>query len=385
MSVVQPIAQSVPAFDAKNDNTFKFVSNGGNQVVANRLVIKNNDTNEEVYNEKIESYRFEHTVLANTLVNGIYYNFYFITYDIMDNESPISNIIPFMCYDTPTISINNIPEDGIVSGSTFNINISYNQEQGELIDFAKVILYDQLGNQIFESENIYNESSPPLEFNYNLNGLENNTTYGVSVRVITINKTIIDSNKEIFTTRYFSPSLSTLLELENNCEDGYVQIKDNFYVVDSESNPEDIGSNPKYLKNGKLYLDEGGSYLNWNQGFSIENDFLLRFFLGQIKIGDVCIIGNGDNRIEISFNKDYPYLSEGKKYFAELKCYSKDECYYYIYSNYVNNLDEIFLWVRKKNNIFEIKIEQMSADSSSIYWNQSTNIYWDQSTNIYWK
>lgn len=359
MAVVQPIAQSVPAFDAKNSNTFTFVSNGGNQVIANRLVIRNNDTNEEVYNQKIESYRFEHTVPANTLVNGIYYNFYFRTYDILDNESPISNVIPFMCYDTPTIEITNIPENGIIESPVFTLNMMYRQEQGELIDFAKVLLYDQLGNEIFESENIYSIFTPPLTLEYTLNGLEDNTTYGVSVRVITVNKTVINSEIENFTTRYFTPSLSTLLELENNCEDGYIQIKNNFYIVDSESNPPNIGTNPKYLKDGKLYLDEDGTYIIWNQGFTIEDDFTLRFFTENPKIGTVCVLGNGDERIEISFMKDYEYNGNQLKVCAELKCYDGITIPYTIYSNFIDNTSKIFIWARKINNIFEIKLEEL--------------------------
>lgn len=383
MAVVQPIAQSVPAFDAKNDNVFKFVSNGGNQVIANRLVIRNNDTNEEVYNQKIESYRFEHTVPASTLTNGVYYNFYFRTYDILDNESPMSNVIPFMCYDTPTIKITNIPENGIIESSVFTLNISYNQGQGELIDFAKVLLYDQLGNEIFESENIYSTFAPPLTLEYTLNGLEDNTTYGVSVKVITVNKTVINSEIENFTTRYFTPSLSTLLELENNCEDGYIQIKNNFYIVDSESNPPNIGTNPKYLKDGKLYLDDDGTYITWNQGFTIEDNFTARIHMESVEIKDVVIFGIGNEKIIVNFTEDYPYMSDSKKYCAELKCYDGLNEYYYIYSNFVDKLDKIFLWVRRINNIFEIIIEDLNK--TIINWNESTGINWEESTGVYWQ
>ncbi len=357
MAVVQPIAQSVPAFDAKNENTFRFVSNGGNQVVANRLVIRNNNTNQEVYNKKIESYRFEHTIPSNTLQNGVYYNFYFRTYDIQDNESPISNVIPFKCYSTPIIKITNIPSDGIVKSSTFILNITYNQEQGELIDFGKVMLFDQLGNKIFESENIYNSNTPPINFQYTLNGLEDNTTYSVSIKINTLNKTTIESQKYSFTTRYFTPSLSTLLELKNNCEEGYVQIKNNFYIVDSESNPPNIGANPKYLHDGKLWLTENGTYIKWLQGFNIENDFTLRLFMENPKLGEICILGSGNNRIELSFIEDYPYGETVKKKQLEVKCYTNSTIPYIIYSNFVNSFNKIFIWVRRINNIFEARLE----------------------------
>lgn len=383
MAMVQPIAQSVLAFDAKNDNTFMFVSNGGNQVVANRLIIRNNNTNEQIYNKKIESYKFEHVVPSNTLENGVYYNFYFITYDIMDNESPISNIIPFRCFDTPTITITNIPENGIVESSSFTLEINYNQEQGELIDFGKVILFDQLGNQIFESENIYNTFTPPLSFQYNLTGLVDNTTYYVSVKINTINKIIVESEKYILTTRYFTPSLSTLLELENNCEEGYIQIKNNFYIIDSVSNPSNIGENSEYLKDGKLYLNEEGTYITWNQGFNIENDFVARLFMESVKLNDICILGNNNQNITITFIEDYPYMSNSKQYCAVIKCCDGVNGCYYLYSNFVNNLNKIFLWIKRINNIFEITIEDLNE--KKIYWNSRTGINWEEETGVYWE
>lgn len=310
-----------------------------------------------MYNKKIESYRFEHTVPANILQNGVYYNFYFRTYDINDNESPISNVIPFKCYSTPTIDITNIPDDGIITSSNFTLDIRYNQDQGELIDFGKVLLYDQLGNKIFESKNIYNTNIPPINFQYTLSGLNDNTTYYVSMKINTVNRTTIESQKYLFTTRYFTPSLSTLLELTNNCEEGYVQIKNNFYIVDSESNPPSIGSNPKYLHDGKLWLTEDGTYIKWLQGFNIENDFTERLFVENPKLGKICILGSGNNRIELSFVEDYPYGESIKKKQLEVKCYTNSVIPYVIYSNFINNLSKVFIWVRRINNLFEARLE----------------------------
>ena len=45
MSLVKPIIATIPAFDATLNHTFTFTSNGGDQVVANRITIRNNNTN----------------------------------------------------------------------------------------------------------------------------------------------------------------------------------------------------------------------------------------------------------------------------------------------------------------------------------------------------
>lgn len=359
MAMVQPIAQSVPAFDARYSNKFEFVSNGGNQVIANRLVIRNNDNNSEIYNKKIESYRFEHEIPANTLQNGIYYNFYFKTYDINDNESPMSNIIPFRCYTTPTITINNIPEDGIIDSTTFTVNATYNQEQKELMDFAKFILYDQQENVLFESDNIYNTNQPPFNLSYTFNGLDNDTNFKVSVKCVTLNRTVVESDRKLFTTRYYTPSMFSVIELENNCNDGYVKIKNNFKLVDHISNPSDIGTNPKYLNNGKLNLTENGTYIKWYQGYVIEKDFTLRLFLENPNINKICILGDNNKKIELSFIQDYPYGEDTKKICLELQCYNNTEYPYYAYSNFITNKNKLLVWVRRKNNVFDVKLEEL--------------------------
>ena len=50
MSLTKPIGQVVNAFDATTNHTFYFTSSGGNQVVYNRIIIRNNTTNVIVYN-----------------------------------------------------------------------------------------------------------------------------------------------------------------------------------------------------------------------------------------------------------------------------------------------------------------------------------------------
>lgn len=41
MALVKPIAQAKNAFDASREETFYFSSDGGDQIVKNKLVIKN--------------------------------------------------------------------------------------------------------------------------------------------------------------------------------------------------------------------------------------------------------------------------------------------------------------------------------------------------------
>ena len=60
--VTKPILYSINAFDASQKSTFTFYSTGGNQVVKNQLTIRNNTTNQVVYQQSVDSFKFEHTV-----------------------------------------------------------------------------------------------------------------------------------------------------------------------------------------------------------------------------------------------------------------------------------------------------------------------------------
>src|SRR5574344_445993 len=104
MSMTKPIALSKNAFDSTQDEIFYFSASGGNQVVKNKLTIRNNATNVVVYTNTVETFQFQQAVPSNTLTNGTYYNFYFNTYDVNNNESENSNVISFYCYTQPTVT-----------------------------------------------------------------------------------------------------------------------------------------------------------------------------------------------------------------------------------------------------------------------------------------
>src|SRR5574344_4361 len=119
MAMMKPIGYSVSAFDATQNQVFKFDVQGGNQVNYNEIIIRNNTTNVVVYQNKVESFIFSQTVPSNTLTNGVYYNYSFVTYDVNDNASEQSTQIPFYCYTTPTVVFTNLPSDNILQSASF--------------------------------------------------------------------------------------------------------------------------------------------------------------------------------------------------------------------------------------------------------------------------
>ena len=129
--MVTPILLSKLAFDKSYATTFPFTSNGGNQVVKNRLQIANNVTGVVVYDSTQTTYQLYHTLAENTLTNGTYYNARLKTYDVANNESEWSNTIQFYCFQTPTLTFQNF--QSTINNSTQLFEALYSQFNGEPI------------------------------------------------------------------------------------------------------------------------------------------------------------------------------------------------------------------------------------------------------------
>ena len=363
MSMVKPIASKQNAFDATNNSIFYFTSSGGNQVVGNRLVIRDNSNNTEIYNEYVETYQFAHTVPANTLTNGEYYNFYFVTYDINDNASPNSNVVPFYCYTQPTVTFTNITEGGLVNANKFTFNFTYSQTESELLDKIVVYLYDSVGNQIAQSDNIYSANIPPISLSYTFDGFEDNGIYKIKAKGTTINGQEFESSLISFNVRYFYPSVFNNIVLFNDCTNGYIKVENNLVAIDGITNIEPIVYGDHCLE-----IDSFGQYVRWQDGFALNNsDFLLSLWLKPYGDGTICLLkdkSNSRNYYQISLYKNVKVSDTDYTTYFELLGYENGVLKTRLYSNRlsqnITNLDDLAIKIRHNNNTWETVLTAVS-------------------------
>jgi hypothetical protein len=90
---LQAIIHTIAPFDASVGTTIKF-SWSGNQAFKNRCIIKNNDTQEVVYDVTVDSFKLEHKIDLKqaTLANGIKYVAYITVFDNENVESDIQSV-----------------------------------------------------------------------------------------------------------------------------------------------------------------------------------------------------------------------------------------------------------------------------------------------------
>lgn len=268
--LTQPILNPIVAFDATKTNTITFVVIGGAQVIGNRLIISDNRTGEQVYNQIQSTMKLEHTIAANILKNGNYYNAVIYTIDNSNNESAASIAVPFYCYSEPVLTINNIPTSQTIENGTYTFSGTYMQQENEILNSYQYILYDSNRDILSKSDLIYYETDNSLA--YTFVGMSNDTSYYIELKGQTVNGTEITSGLKYFTVRYLQPASFAICDLVNNCNDGYIQISSNIVAIDGHSYPEP----PTYIDDKEVDLRNPNSWVEWNEGFQIQNDFTLR-------------------------------------------------------------------------------------------------------------
>nr|DAH11658.1 MAG TPA: hypothetical protein [Bacteriophage sp.] len=271
------------AFDATQAHVFTFNVYSGSQITGSKLTIKNNATLETVYDGTVTSYAFEHTVPANTLTNGVYYQASIQTMDAQGNFSPASNIIQFYCYSTPTLVFNNIPTANIIPSASFAFEVKYNQAEGEALDSYVFNLYTTAGTLISTSGRLYNTTTTvPTVFAYTFSGFNNGEDYVVEVNAVTVEGTQITTGKQTVFVQYSQPGMFSSLYLTNNCKNGNITVQANVIGINGEVVP----SPPKYItRNEQVYLDltnthtsDTPPYVQWTEGYEIPDNYVIRIW-----------------------------------------------------------------------------------------------------------
>lgn len=351
MALTRPILNSTVAFDASQEHIFTFNVIGGDQVVKSQLTITNQSTGIKVYVASQESFSYTYTLPANCLTNGVYYSAYIQTYNYNGDISANSNVIPFYCYSTPIFEFQNIPISGIITNPNFNFEVLYNQNEGETLNSYIFNLYNTQGTLLATSGTIYTSSGAvPLTVYYNFAGFADNTSYYIQATGITSQGTQISTVINSFYVQYSNPSEYAIVELNNNCEGGYITIKSNLSEIDGVSEPDP----PIYTDdNTAIDLRQFGNYVSWDNNYVIDGDFTASLWGHHFNSNSNIIRMKDENTMLYINYKDY---DENLK-FVEL-IVEEGNITYYIYSDpvFVFPNDKLQVWFRRIGSLYEIKL-----------------------------
>jgi hypothetical protein len=359
LSLLTPVLSTVNAFDATASNIFTFtVPSGGDQVTKNRLTIINQSSGATVYQSIQTTFAYVHTLVANTLTNGTYYSAYINTYNANGDMSANSNTLQFYCYTTPTFAFSNLPTGNVITNSSFAFQVTYNQTEGELLNSYEYFLYDAQNVQIADSGVLYISSTtaPPTVLLYTFSGFTDNTSYKIQATGVTSGGTSVSTNLVQISIQYTTPTIFTAIQLNQNCNGGYVTLTSNITDIEGASNP----SPPTYLSNNEVDLTSTNSYVNWGDNqFNISGNWTLRVWGRNFTSNQtICTLQNA-NEDEIIIN----YFTDSTNMWWGVSVRPTGWAYgYYIESDHIalaTSTQQVYLWLRRVNNIYQIQIANL--------------------------
>lgn len=204
-----------------------------------------------------------------------------------------------------------------------------------------------------------------------LNGTENwtalNKTYYIPVSDKRSNKiygkNILVSN-QFKTSEYFATNL---------LEKGFVS--ETYYVSGNLNVFFNYDDGLGGLENWKSYLAE--QYTNGKpvkiyyqlgtpQVYSLDGNYVntLRQIKTQVGTNNILIDSQYSGDIKLKYADEYTDQETNANYVI-LKCWNENTIPYIIHSNYItvkSSKDKIFIWTRRKNNIFDLKIENLGEE-----------------------
>ena len=121
--MAKPTIMRIQPFDANKDFEIT-LSWMGNRAHANRVIIYDSDTNNVVF-DLVSSFALKHTIPAHTLQNSKKYIIQAQTYDVENIPSALSNKVLFYTFATPDFYFEDIPENQIITNSSFTATIHY--------------------------------------------------------------------------------------------------------------------------------------------------------------------------------------------------------------------------------------------------------------------
>lgn len=351
MSLTKPILSPVAAWDVADGQTFTFNVIGGDAVTGNTLYIIDNSTGSVVYTLQTTSFKYEAIVPANAsgLTNGTYYSAYITTTNASDETSANSNTIQFYCYSTPSWAFSNFSQGTIVTNSSIAPQVQYSQSEGEALNDYTITLYDSNQLQLSTSGVQYTgSSSSTIAVSYDFFGLEDDTIYYIRAIGHTVENTALDTGFIRFTTDYVRPSTYSILNLENNCDEGYIVYTSLAIGIEGESNPE----TPTYTEDG-IDLTADGSYVTWTDGFEISDNFTAKLWVKNPTVGAnlVTMTNTNGQSVIVAYVQD---PDDDTKVMATVTVGS-----YFAYSESITapaSTDELCIQLRRINGVYEIKL-----------------------------
>ncbi|MCI9135688.1 MAG: hypothetical protein HFI31_16115 [Lachnospiraceae bacterium] len=338
--MAKPQLYRIAPFDAEKEHVISFLWTG-NRAHANRIIIYDNDTNQEVFNDLVSTFELKHTIPPGVLTNGKKYVLQVQTYDTENIGSPLSDKVLFYTFQTPEFRFSNIPENRVITTASFTASVYYYSPDWEDLSTFAFYLYDSTKKQLLQSTTL----TDSFDISYTFRGLENNTVYYIRAMGVTVNGMALDTDFTQVTVKYENPNAYSRIYTTTLPSQGCVQVASNLIIIQYN------GTDQFTYEDGMIHLVDKTLY--YDEGFLINGDFTLLIRgknLWQTK--ELFKMKGGKLGLTLSSR----IYQDGKLRFRLLVPNGIGHYLLYSQEQVFENEDLITIAVRRKNDVYQIKV-----------------------------
>lgn len=338
--MAKPILQKIQPFDANKPYEITILWNG-NRATSNRIIIYDNATNEIIYNDIISSpFALKHTIPAHTLVNNRKYVIQAQIYDGENIPSALSNKVLFYTFTTPDFYFEDIPENPLITNSTFSAEIHYFSSDWEDISKYVFYLYDASKKLLLQSDDLTDMD----DISYTYKGLDNDTVYYVRCTGVTVNGMELDTGYVEIMVKYENPNTYARIYATPLPSQGCIQVSSNLIIIQYDGT-----DNFEYI-DGMIDLRDKTLY--YDKGFLIEKDFTVIIRgINLWQTADLFKMSNGIHELTLSSR----IYDEGKLRFRITVPNGVRNYLLYSDEQVFENNDMVTIMIRRKNNVYQLK------------------------------
>lgn len=354
----KPIVNSISPFDATKESKVS-MTYIGNLPYSNRIIIYDATTLSVVFDDTKSGFTLEHTIPANTLINGKKYAIQGQVFDSVGNASALSDKAYFWCFATPSFYFSNVNNDDTIATASFYANLVYDQPDWEDIAEYRFYLYDEVKNQLIESEAFYTTDN----MNYPYRGLEDDKFYYIRAIGATQNGIQMDTGYIKVFVNYENPEDYKLIYAECNDKNSVVTYQTNFVVI----NPSDTTTQYEY-ENGWINLLD--KTLVYDQDFIVDGDFTMSI-RGKDLYRNATILKCSNDKMGFTLSS-YIYDDGNMRYKLTVP---NGICNYVLYSEPImpEINDIVTIHIRRINNIYQLYcfIEEGEEEKHNMWFGQT--------------
>lgn len=304
-------------FDANFDYTLEFTYNG-NQIIKNRLLIKDNESNVTVYDQTVTTMAKRHTIAAGSLDNGDTYNMSIQVYYLNDEgeevADDVSDTVLAKCFTTPSLTASNLPL--VVRNASFDFEFDYTQAEDDMLDSYTISMYDSGNNLLYALNPVYPApSTVAYSFVVTINDLMDGQNYHIRCEATSVAGMHVDTGLLSFAVQYYRPQNYSIFYVDNAPSLCAVQLTSNVKIIDGFTVS---GEEPTYIDGEKADLRDGDA-VYWQNMIDMSGDFQLMARLEDFNdYSEIIKLSNGINTIALKTMRGLLYGETEEKAYLSL-------------------------------------------------------------------